>query len=130
MKRNKGFTIIEILVVIAIIGLLAAMVLVFAKSARDRAKDANIQKLLSQVRNLGEILYVSQNDYSTLGGTTGMVNLKLDIVKNGGTVPVEFYGTSAWCIKYKLNGPGSWCVDSNGYKGATANCDGTNFDCP
>lgn len=129
MRKNKGFTIIELLVVMAIIGLLAAMVSIYAKSARDRAKDANIQKSLSQVRNLGEILYLNSTSYATLGGTAGMTLLKADIVKYGGTVLVENYGTSAWCIKYKLNGAGSWCVDSTGYKGATANCDATNFDC-
>lgn len=131
-KKNKGFTIIEILIVIAIIALLAAMLMVYSVSVRNRAKDANIQKSLSQVRNLGEMLYLSQNSFSApviLGDTSGMALLKADIVKNGGTSLKDFYAAGAYCIQYTLNETGKWCVDNTGYRGDIAHCDKTHYDC-
>lgn len=48
---NKGFTLIEILVVVAIIGLLASIVLVALKESRDRAEMAKNLNFASQVHH-------------------------------------------------------------------------------
>ena len=56
-KVSKGFTLIEILVVIAIIGILSAIILVSLNSARTNAKDARIVSDLTQMRNSLELYY-------------------------------------------------------------------------
>lgn len=49
MKKSSGFTLIELMVVIAIIGILATVVLVFVGGAKNRSNDAKIK---SQLKNI------------------------------------------------------------------------------
>lgn len=49
MKKNIGFTLIEIMVVIAVIGLLAAIILTVLNSARSKGNDARIKSQLKSM---------------------------------------------------------------------------------
>jgi prepilin-type N-terminal cleavage/methylation domain-containing protein len=60
--KSKGFTLIELLVVVAIIGILATVVLSSLGTARDRAKDASIKSILSNMRAQAEMQYDSDYD--------------------------------------------------------------------
>ena len=50
--NKKGFTLIEILVVVAIIGILSSVMLVYLSSARHKARDARRKLELSQIGRL------------------------------------------------------------------------------
>ena len=57
LHKKSGFTLIELLVVVAIIGILATVVLSSLGTARDRAKDASIKSILSNMRAQAELQY-------------------------------------------------------------------------
>lgn len=63
MKR--GFTIIELLVVAAIIIILAGIVLAMISTSRQRGQDAGMKEALHQVRNALEIYHVDKGNYPT-----------------------------------------------------------------
>jgi len=63
MKKEKGFTLIEMLIVVAIIGLLASVVLVGLGSFRSRGRDARRVADLRGVQNSLELYYLKNNNY-------------------------------------------------------------------
>lgn len=56
----SGFTLVELLIVIAAIGILTAILLPNLMGTRDRARDTNAKASLSQLRNALRLFY---NDY-------------------------------------------------------------------
>jgi len=54
--NKKGFTLIEMLVVVAIIGVLSSVLLTAVGPARDKAKDARIIEEINQVRAILETI--------------------------------------------------------------------------
>ncbi len=65
MIKNKksGFTLVEVLTVIMIIGILATVVLVSLDAARRRARDSAVQNQLRQIASLAEAVYTMENGY-------------------------------------------------------------------
>jgi len=59
--RNKGFTLIEMLVVIAIIALLAAIIFPVFASVREKARQASCASNLKQL-GMGVLEYINDND--------------------------------------------------------------------
>ncbi len=60
VKNKKGFTLVELLVVIAIIGILATLAIVALQGARSSARDA---KRISDVRQMQTALELYFNDW-------------------------------------------------------------------
>ena len=146
MKINfkKGFTLLELLVVVAIIGLLSTVVMVALNSARNKGGDAGVQSNLRNAIAQGEIFYgtntASPNTYSSfcqVGPTVGSANTigpqMTAAIKDAGLASYGINNSpassgitatcndsaSAWAAEVPLAGstivsPQMWCVDSVG----------------
>jgi len=91
--RSKGFTLLELLVVISIISLLASILLVDVKNARIKARDTKRRSDLSQIAKALDIYYNYYDTYnpfdyklSLAGGYQGGLNSYIGcgaIITNG-----------------------------------------------
>ncbi|MBI2444009.1 MAG: type II secretion system protein GspG [Candidatus Magasanikbacteria bacterium] len=61
--KTKGFTLIELIVVVAIIGLLSTLAVVALGSARVKARDAKRLSDLKQMQTALELYYTDKNAY-------------------------------------------------------------------
>ncbi|MDP2855678.1 MAG: type II secretion system protein [bacterium] len=74
MKKQKGFTLIEMLIVVSIIGILSALILVGLSQFRLRGRDARRIADLKQVQNGLEIYYTRNSAYPDVSGGTAVLN--------------------------------------------------------
>ncbi len=100
----EGFTIIELLVVITIIGFLSSVILVALAGAKKRSGDARVISDIHQLKIVLESNRSSNyaidlngagtnNWQTTAGSSTNINNLINDVIKNGGTVTIQTAGT-------------------------------------
>ena len=86
LKKAKGFTLVELLVVISIISFLSSIVLASVQSARDKAKAVQIAEDLRQVKIASELYFADNQTYKfeafgdkqnfLAGGNTKISSLK------------------------------------------------------
>jgi type II secretion system protein G len=112
--NKKGFTLIELIVVIAIIGLLSTLAVVALGSARTKARDAKRLSDIKQVQSALEIYYSDNAKYPTA--------VESVVLGTGGAVCLDnsTAGWSATCSNPYMSvvpkDPGS-----NGYSYVSAN---------
>ncbi|MFA5991420.1 MAG: type II secretion system protein [Candidatus Doudnabacteria bacterium] len=68
MKNQKGFTLIEITVVVSIIALLASVLLVALNSARKKARDARRMADMKQITTALDFYYDTNGSYPNVSG--------------------------------------------------------------
>lgn len=85
MKYKQGFTLVEILIVIFIIGLLSSVVLIGLGSFRARGRDARRIADLHQIQNGLELYINKQGEYPNTTATSGASwRVFTDMLKNAG----------------------------------------------
>src|SRR3989344_9069794 len=63
LRRSRAFTLIEILVVVAVIGVLSSLVLVYLRSSRESGHDARRLEDVNQLRTYLELYYTDHTRY-------------------------------------------------------------------
>lgn len=152
LRRSEGFTLLELLVVVAIIAILATLILANLNRARRQAQDAKVQSEVKAVSDAIQ-LYLTENpsglspltnNYVQLSATTPGIS-----VLTAGTDPVlrslptHPSNGSTVNTSYRIrttNAPGVFSYSVAGYLPAKGECfiitDGTNAavtpgaDCP
>lgn len=151
---KKAFTLIELLVVIGIIAILASMVLVGFRGARDRARDARIVNAMGQIRVLVETIAsynnmqyptaANLNTWCTTANCTGLTGsyfelcqLCVEIRNNNGNVAITWQSNNnnEYCAYTNLASAGGYvCIDEGRlYQGPTnpnTTCTQNSFNCP
>jgi general secretion pathway protein G len=109
-KGQKGFTIVELLIVIVVIGILATLVIVTFAGIQQRARDTQRQTDINAIQGHVEAYYASTGNYPTLAmilntsfRTTYMKGLDPDalVAPDGttqiaGTLPSNGYQYEVW----------------------------------
>ena len=125
MNKQKGFTIIELIVVIAIIAVLAAIVMVNVTSYINKGKDAAIKGNLSSLMTNSSVWFDTNSTYTgfTANAITGCGAagaIALAITGAGGSLVCAETATTgaAWCgcSGEKADTTKYYCVDSTGAK--------------
>jgi type IV pilus assembly protein PilA len=113
MKDQKGFTLIELMIVIAIIGILAAIAIPQFSAYRKRSYNAAAQADLRNAATAQEAYFVDNetytSDYTKLLGTYGLyLSEKVYIVTCVGDVTSYVMNSyhSSGDKRYSIKGPG------------------------
>jgi prepilin-type N-terminal cleavage/methylation domain-containing protein len=109
--RKKGFTLVELMIVIAIIGLLAAIALPKFSDVTSQAKAANVQGNLANVRTSIGLYYAQTEvypDFTGDGATYGDLSGVADTGING----EEIYFTDVYSKSEMVSTPSSELISN------------------
>jgi prepilin-type N-terminal cleavage/methylation domain-containing protein len=126
-SKSKGFTMIELLVVIGIIGILAVIIMTSVSGSKNKSNDAKVKQQMANLKRTAEIYgSINNGNYgSATGNCTTATGLFVDTVSDvsrfvtvanypSGTTLACYSSSTAWAASALLSSGQYWCVDSDG----------------
>lgn len=136
MNYSKAFTLIELIVVIAIIAVLSAIILFSITQYINKGKDSNIAGNLAVLIPAGEVYYNIGNTYADFcAQNNNIMQNALSQMPSGIDLKcfVEPVHSQSWaaCVQEFTDNTKAFCVDSRGMKREIdfSNCNETIIKC-
>ena len=128
MRRPRGFTLVEIMIVVIILGVIATFALPAYRNASRRASDREAQALL---RLVSEAEKIYQSEFYTYIGCANTAacntNLRLDLPAGGDWVyDCNAPGANYCCQATGGKGTGEWNITQSNDIAQGCNCSGGN----
>jgi prepilin-type N-terminal cleavage/methylation domain-containing protein len=133
---RKAFTVVELLIVIAIISILASVILGSASSAREGGVGAKIKSELMSLVKRANIEESSLLTYDMVCGSNGVtqsaaiVDIETSIERFSPEAIVCNSSTEAFAVSAALSATEYWCVDNQGASRAVPAALTTELACP
>lgn len=102
--NKKGFTLVELLVVVSIIGILAGIVLVSLNSGRERTRKASLQSTLSSIITVANMC-INEN---------GTINAPTSVTDGDGAICSLADFTETWPALTHITGVAYQYITTNG----------------
>ncbi|MFH1956704.1 MAG: prepilin-type N-terminal cleavage/methylation domain-containing protein [Patescibacteria group bacterium] len=136
--KNKGFTIIELMVVVAIIGILAALITISFSDAKAKSRDSRRMEDLKSISNALNLYYSQNHRFPDTGGSDveldGTVvndSVSPELVANN-SMPAPIRDPLSPGTDYVYNSPSggldytiTFCLETNSIKGYIKGCTNT-----
>ena len=110
-NKRKGFTLVELLIVIVVIGILSAMMMLSSTEAVTSAKASNIVSNLRNLKTAALACYTDSMDTYSSGKASPDIKAIFKYLGSGKAIPEsKDYGvdtTKGWYLKYTITGTGS-----------------------